>query len=59
MSFSTSHRHAFLQGATSELEKVFGFGVRPTPLPHPDASHQFWVSMAVGSGRETAWYSGL
>ena len=45
--------------ATSDLQKAFGFGVHPTPLPHPDASHQFWVNMAVGSGRETTWYGGL
>jgi hypothetical protein len=58
--FSTLHRHTVLQGATSELQKTFGLGVHPTPLPHPDASHQFWVNMAVGSGRaETAWYGGL
>ena len=57
--FSLSHRHALLQGATSDLQKAFGFGVHPTPLPHPDASHQFWVHMAVGSGRKTTWYGRL
>ena len=56
---STLHRHTVLQGA-SEFQKAFGLGVHPTPLPHPDASHQFWVNMAVGSGRaETAWYGVL
>ena len=57
--FSLSHRHALLQGVISDLQKAFGFGVHPTPLPHPDSSHQFWVNMAVGSGRETTWYGGL
>ena len=31
--FSTLHRHTVLQGATSELQKTFGLGVPPTPLP--------------------------
>ena len=54
--FLLSHRHALLQRATSDLQKVFWFGVHPTPLPHPDVSHQFWVHMAVDSGRKTTWY---
>ena len=57
--FSLSHRHALHQGTTGDLQKAFDFGVHPTPLPHPDASHQFWVHMAVGSGRETTWYGRL
>ena len=28
-------------------------------IPDSDASHQLWVNMAVGSGRETAWYGRL
>ena len=51
-----SHRHALLQRATSDLQKVSWFGVHPTPLPHPDVSNQFWVHMAVDSGRKTTWY---
>ena len=54
--FPLSHRHAFLQRETSDLQKVFGLGVHPTPLPHPDASHQFWVHMAVDSGCKISWY---
>jgi hypothetical protein len=52
MFFSFSHRHAVLQGAASDLQKAFGFGVHPAPLPQPDSSNQFWVHMAFGSGRD-------
>ena len=51
-----SHRHGLLQRATIDLQKVFWFGVHPTPLPHPDVPNQFWVHMAVDSGRKTIWY---
>ena len=51
--FLLSHGHALLQRATSDLEKVFCFGVHPTPLPDPDASHQLWVHLAVDSGCKT------
>ena len=57
--FFHSHCHTILQGLTCDLHQTFGRGVHPTPLPHPDASHQLWVNMAVGSGRGTAWYGRL
>ena len=51
--FFHSHCYTILQGLTCDLHQTFGRGVHPTPLPHPDASHQLWVNMAVGSGRGT------
>ena len=55
--FFHSHCHTILQGLTCDLHQTFGRGVHPTPLPHPDASHQLWVDTAVGSRRERerAW----
>ena len=49
--FSLSAAHAFVQHATSFLQNIF-FGVHPTPLPNPDASHQLRIDMAVHPGRK-------
>ena len=53
--FSLSARHALLQRATCLLQKIF-FGVQPTQLPDPDASHQLWIQLAVDFGRKTTWH---
>ena len=52
--FFHSHCHTILQGLTCDLHQTFGRGVYPTPLPHPDASHQLWVNMAVGCARDAS-----
>ena len=49
-----AHCYTVFQGSTCSVTSrrlfvSFRLGVHPTPLPHPDASHQLWVDMAVGS----------
>ena len=46
--------HALLQHATCFLQNSF-FGVLPTPLPNPAASHQFRIDVAVHPGRKATW----
>jgi len=55
--FSSSHiAMRFFKERPVTSKRFLDFGVHPTPLPHPDVSHQFGVHMAVDSGRKTTWY---
>ena len=54
--FSSHIAMRFVKERPVTSKMFFWLGVHPTQLPHPDVSNQFWVHMAVDSGRKTTWY---